>query len=58
MSQAIINPEILSWARQRAGLDAPTLARKLNIREDKLISWEKGDILPTFKQAQNYAHNT
>jgi Zn-dependent peptidase ImmA (M78 family) len=58
MSQAIINPEILSWARQRAGLDTPTLARKLNIREDKLISWENGDIFPTFKQAQNFALNT
>ena len=58
MTQAIINPEILSWARHRSGLDTPTLARKLSVDEDKLISWEKGEVRPTFKQAQNYAHST
>ncbi len=58
MTQAMINPDILSWARQRAGLDVYALARKLNVDEEKLISWEQGQVRPTFKQAQSYAHNT
>jgi len=58
MTQAMINPDILSWARQRAGLDVHALARKLNVDEEKLTSWEQGGARPTFKQAQNYAHNT
>jgi Zn-dependent peptidase ImmA (M78 family)/transcriptional regulator with XRE-family HTH domain len=58
MTQAMINPHILSWARQRAGLDVHALARKLNVDEEKLASWEQGGVRPTFKQAQNYAHNT
>ena len=58
MTQAMINPDILSWARQRAGLDVHALARKLNVDEEKLVSWEQGGVRPTFKQAQNYAHNT
>jgi Zn-dependent peptidase ImmA (M78 family)/DNA-binding XRE family transcriptional regulator len=58
MTQAMINPDILSWARQRAGLDVHALARKLNVDEEKLVSWEQGEVRPTFKQAQNYAHNT
>jgi Zn-dependent peptidase ImmA (M78 family)/transcriptional regulator with XRE-family HTH domain len=58
MTQAMINPHILSWARQRAGLNVHNLARKLNIDEEKLTSWERGDVRPTFKQAQCYAHNT
>lgn len=58
MTQAMINPDILSWARKRAGLDVHALARKLNIDEEKLTSWEQGGVRPTFKQAQNYAHST
>jgi len=58
MTQAMINPDILSWARHRAGLDVSGLARKLNVDEEKLTAWEQGETRPTFKQAQNYAHHT
>ncbi len=58
MAQAMINPGILSWARQRAGLTLPELSAKLHIEEAKLITWEQGQDRPTFKQAQNFAHNT
>jgi Zn-dependent peptidase ImmA (M78 family)/DNA-binding XRE family transcriptional regulator len=58
MAQAMINPDILSWARERAGIDLPILAKKLNIKPERLTSWERGDNKPTFKQAQNLAHHT
>ncbi len=55
MAQALINPEILSWARDRAGLSLAMLAEKMKIREDRLSAWESGEKKPTFKQAKNLA---
>lgn len=55
---ANINPDILSWARERARLSLSMLAEKLKITEDKLKSWENGDKPPTFKQAQKFAAKT
>lgn len=57
--QALINPKIISWARQRAGLDEDMLAQKLHIKDvQKIIKWEKGITKPTFKQAQEIANKT
>lgn len=58
MAHAQVNPQVLSWARQRAGLNPAVLARKLHVTEDKIVSWEEGTQLPTFRQAQNYAKTT
>ena len=58
MTQAMINPDIISWARQRADLDMSELDRKLNVTEERLYSWEKGEKKPTFKQAKNIAQYT
>jgi transcriptional regulator with XRE-family HTH domain len=57
-TQALINPELLSWARQRSGLSEGELANKLSVALDKFISWELGKEKPTFKQAQNIAKHT
>lgn len=57
--QALINPAILTWARQRAGLSLDALARKLNVKNaEKLVEWENGDSRPTFRQAQSIANAT
>lgn len=55
---ANINPDILSWARERARLSLDALAQKLHVPENKLEAWENGDKPPTFKQAQNFAIKT
>lgn len=56
MSEALINPQILQWARERAGLTEEELAKKINIKKsDKIVLWEKGEALPTFLQAQKLA---
>ena len=55
---AYINPNMLSWARERSQLDIAVLAKKLNITEKKLDDWQAGIALPTFKQAQNFAAKT
>lgn len=55
---ARINPDILSWARERAQLSISALASKLKVPEDKIDAWERGEKQPTFKQAQTFAART
>lgn len=58
MARAQINPQLLTWARERAGLDTADIARKLHVPEDRVLAWEQGDARPTFRQAENYASGT
>jgi len=55
MSHALITSDILSWAITRSRLPINIVAKRINIPEEKLISWEKGKKLPTFKQAKKLA---
>ena len=55
---AYINPNILTWARDRAQLSVDALAQKLNVKEEKIEAWERGENHPTFKQAQSFAEKT
>lgn len=55
---AKINPDILSWARERAQLSFSALAEKLSISEEKLEAWEDGEKPLTFRQAQTFASKT
>lgn len=51
MNRVPVNPELLTWARERAGLDALALAGRL----PKLIEWEDGELQPTLRQVENSA---
>lgn len=56
MSQAaLINPSILTWSRERAGLSAEEVAKKLPTKPYRVLEWEAGESKPTFKQAQHWA---
>jgi Zn-dependent peptidase ImmA (M78 family)/DNA-binding XRE family transcriptional regulator len=55
MSEALVNPDILKWARERANLAIDGLADKLGLNSDKLLSWETGEARPSFSQAQKVA---
>jgi len=55
---ARINPDILSWARERAHLSVSALASKLGVPDDKVDAWERAEKPPTFKQAQDFAAKT
>ena len=48
--RAKINPELLLWARETVGYDLGDAAKKMNISSTRLESWEKGELIPTFKQ--------
>jgi|FLOH01.1.fsa_nt_gi Zn-dependent peptidase ImmA (M78 family)/transcriptional regulator with XRE-family HTH domain len=55
MTQALITPSVLEWARNRAFMTIDALSDKLSVKTEKIAMWEKGDAKPTFKQAQNVA---
>jgi Zn-dependent peptidase ImmA (M78 family) len=49
-----IKPELLSWARSRAGYDLDALAHRF----PKLTAWEQGTAQPTLKQVERFASAT
>ena len=53
MTRVAIHPELLRWARERAGMsDAGELLRRF----PKLMEWEEGETHPTLKQLEAFAH--
>lgn len=55
MSQVPINPQLLRWARQRGGLTGDDLARKLQLKPERVDAWESGAERPSWPQAQKLA---
>lgn len=58
-----LNPEILIWARETAGLDRETAARRIGLNAargltgaERLTALEQGDGTPTATQLRNMAH--
>jgi len=56
MVHALVNPEIIKWARNRSNISSQTLARKLQVAEEKVSAWENGEALPTYRQAKRTAN--
>jgi len=56
MSHALITSDVLSWAIERSRLPISSVAKRIKISADKLISWEKGQQLPSFNQAKKLAN--
>jgi Zn-dependent peptidase ImmA (M78 family)/transcriptional regulator with XRE-family HTH domain len=54
MNRVEVRSELLSWARERAGLSVDALARRF----PKLGAWERGEAQPTLKQLESYASAT
>ncbi len=52
MNRVPINPNLLRWARERAGVDALALTGRF----PRLSEWEDGEVLPTLKQLEGFAH--
>jgi len=49
-----VRPELLRWARERAGFSAEALSRRI----PQLPAWERGEVLPTLKQVEKFAKVT
>ena len=54
-TEAMVTPNLLSWARQRRGMKTSDLAAKMNVSSETVDAWERGDKRPTFRQAQMFA---
>ena len=39
--QITLNPEVLRWARQRGSLDLDALAKRIKVKPDRLLEWER-----------------
>ena len=51
MMRVTLNPEVLRWARERAGRTVQDLAAQF----PKLERWERGEERPTLKQVERFA---
>jgi Zn-dependent peptidase ImmA (M78 family)/transcriptional regulator with XRE-family HTH domain len=52
MSEAFISPPVLIWARERLKASDRQIAKTLNVKPNRLHTWETGESRPTFRQAQ------
>lgn len=52
---ALINPEVLRWARESAGLSVDDAAKKATVKPEKLAAWEAGDDRPSIPQLRKLA---
>ena len=55
MTEALVTPEVLTWARARRGVQVPDLASRLKVKPEAVAAWETGERKPTFRQAQRLA---
>ena len=54
MVRVEVKPELIRWARERAGLDMGVLTERF----PQFKSWERGEIRPTLKQIERFAKAT
>ena len=54
MNRVGVEPELLRWARERSGRGADYLQKRF----PQLEAWERGSVLPTFKQLEAFARAT
>ena len=52
-----LEPQLLRWARNRAGLDKSALAKKLGVKPERVAEWESNGELP-YKKAELLAQKT
>ncbi|MCB0916519.1 MAG: ImmA/IrrE family metallo-endopeptidase [Actinobacteria bacterium] len=54
VTRVVVAPDMLRWAVERAGWDADVAAR----RAPRMRAWIDGDVRPTLKQLEKFAHDT
>lgn len=54
MNRVDVKPELLRWARARAGFSVDALAHRF----PRLEAWERGEVHPTLKQLEGFAKAT
>lgn len=54
MDRVDVKPELIQWARRRAGFSVADLERRF----PKIEAWERGEVHPTLKQLEGFAKAT
>jgi Zn-dependent peptidase ImmA (M78 family)/DNA-binding XRE family transcriptional regulator len=52
---ALVNPPLLVWAREQSGYEPEPVAKRLSVKKERLLAWERGEVRPTLRQAQALA---
>lgn len=52
---ALVEPELLAWARKTANYEPIAVARKIDVPDDRVEAWENGTIKPTITQLRKVA---
>ena len=55
--QITLQPAVLQWARERAGMSLDELARKVKVRQERVLAWERSGQI-SIAQADRLAHCT
>jgi transcriptional regulator with XRE-family HTH domain len=50
-----ITPAVLAWARAESGYDVEQVAKRLQVKVERVRSWESGDRQPTLRQLESLA---
>lgn len=53
---ALVNPDLLVWARENAGYSVSDAASKLKVKVEQLSSWEDGELRPSIPQLRKVGH--
>ena len=57
-TQTFIKPELVVWARERAGLSGKDLAKKMSVSPERLHDWQTGKASLTIRQMGKLAQKT
>ena len=57
-TQTFIKPELVVWARERAGLSDADLAKKMSVSPERLHDWQTGKASLTIRQIKKLAQKT
>jgi Zn-dependent peptidase ImmA (M78 family)/DNA-binding XRE family transcriptional regulator len=55
LTRVSVQPSVLRWARETAGLDVDTAASRIGVKRDRVEQWEEGVVAPTVGQIRTMA---
>lgn len=50
-----INPPLLVWAREESGYPVERVAKGIQVKEERILEWERGERQPSMRQVENLA---
>lgn len=53
--EGLLNPDLLTWAREACALDIEGAAHRIGVKPEKLADWEAGRATPTLRQLREIA---